>query len=83
VTDTVKILESQADSFLKVWGDRYLAGDLGTKLTCVEVESLAALLAALGDNEAAEDWISSHAEGDDCGDSHCLCDECGNETKEV
>lgn len=79
---TVGIPESQADDFIKVWGDDHLAVDIGTKLTCNEVETLAAMLAGLGASEEAETWISAHAEGDDCGDTHCLCDECGNEIKE-
>ncbi|AVJ50824.1 hypothetical protein SEA_KALNOKY_83 [Mycobacterium phage Kalnoky] len=61
--------------FIEVWGDGYLASDLGEKLTCTEVEALASLLLSLGAGEAAARWIEYHAEGDDCGDMHCRCDD--------
>lgn len=63
------------DNFLEAWGGGYLASDVGDKLSCIEVEALAALLRALGDPGAAEEWIEYHAEGDDCGDLHCRCDD--------
>lgn len=62
------------DGFLEAWGGVYLACDVGTKLTCIEVEALAALFRALGAPGSAEEWVECHAEGDDCGDLHCRCD---------
>lgn len=59
--------------FLKAWGGAdgcYLAGDIAPSLTCVEAEALADLLLAFGDEDAAEGWLSAHAEGDDEGDMH-------------
>lgn len=69
-------LQHALDSFREVWGSGYLACDLGTKLTCSEVEALAALLKELGDVGSAECWIRDHSFGDDCGDVHCRCVEC-------
>ncbi|QJD50190.1 hypothetical protein SEA_DANFORTH_87 [Mycobacterium phage Danforth] len=70
-----------ADFFEQAWGDGYLASDIAEKLTCIEVEALAGMLRALGEDRSAETWINYHAEGDDCGDSHCLCDECNERTE--
>lgn len=63
-----------AQNFKEVWGDGYLACDLGTKLTCIELEALTRLLRAIGDEQAADTWTECHAEGDDCDDLHCQCD---------
>ncbi|AGY37027.1 hypothetical protein FREDWARD_85 [Mycobacterium phage Fredward] len=73
--------KNEVDFFKQAWGDGYLASDIAEKLTCIEVEALAGLLQVLGDDESAKTWISYHAEGDDCGDSHCLCDECNERTE--
>jgi hypothetical protein len=64
------------DNFASVFSDSDLADAAGTALTCTEVEALAELLRASGRGEAAEAWIEGHAVDDDCGDEHCVCDEC-------
>ncbi|AKU42427.1 hypothetical protein AVT30_gp17 [Mycobacterium phage UnionJack] len=64
------------ESFITSWGDGYLASDIATHLSCVEVEALAGLLSALGEVSIAETWIEFHSEADDCGDQHCRCEEC-------
>ncbi|CAM4055519.1 hypothetical protein NOGI109294_23865 [Nocardiopsis gilva] len=67
---TATIPTPLAARFLDVWGDAYLADDLGTRLTCHEVDVLADMLAALGDPGAAATWIGAHAVDDDEGDAH-------------
>ncbi|HUU96790.1 MAG TPA: hypothetical protein VM487_13715 [Phycisphaerae bacterium] len=64
------------DQFIETWGSSYLAGDLGDKLRCEEVDVLAGLLRAFGADAAADSWIASHALADECGDAHCLCANC-------
>ncbi|WP_207568344.1 hypothetical protein [Mycolicibacterium fallax] len=61
---------------LDAWERSDLAGDLATQLTCGEVNALVGLLVAFGRQRAAQQWISAHAEGDDCGDEHCTCPHC-------
>ncbi|AFN37701.1 hypothetical protein ELTIGER69_77 [Mycobacterium phage ElTiger69] len=65
-----------ADAFEQAFCSGYLASDIATHLSCVEVEALAGLLCALGENSAAGEWIEFHSEADDCGDQHCRCEEC-------
>ncbi|AGK86107.1 hypothetical protein Chy5_0072 [Mycobacterium phage Chy5] len=66
------------DQFKSVWGDGYAVCDIATSLTCTEFEALADLLLAIGvDPRTVESFESSHAEGDDCGDMHCRCDDPG------
>lgn len=62
------------EQFKETWGDLHLAGDIASKLTCIEVEALADVFRTFGAAESAEAWISAHAEGDECGDMHCRCD---------
>ncbi|AIK68936.1 hypothetical protein AVV40_gp23 [Mycobacterium phage Swirley] len=71
-----KLTVNEVRSFLTSWADGWLAADVATYLSCVEVETLAGLLEALGEGRAASTWIEEHAEGDDCGDQHCRCREC-------
>lgn len=59
-----------------VLSDSEIADEVGTALTCTEVEALAELFRATGHEDAAQAWIECHAEGDDCGDSHCRCEDC-------
>lgn len=66
---------AEEQEFAAVWSDGHLAADLATKLTCIEVEALASMLLSLGQPEAADKWIEFHAEGDDCDDMHCRCDD--------
>lgn len=56
--------------------DGEIASDIATSFNCGEVEILAEFLRACGFDDAASHWIDDHSEGDDCGDEHCLCDEC-------
>jgi len=70
-------LDDALRGFAETFGDSYLADDIARSLTCLEVEALAGVLRALGDERAAQTWIEFHGSGDDCGDSHCQCDECG------
>jgi hypothetical protein len=46
------------------------ATEAGPAFTCSEADALAALLRAAGHTDAAETWLSDHAEGDDWGDAH-------------
>jgi hypothetical protein len=56
--------------FVSVWNDGMLAGDLGERLTCSEVEALAEVFEFAGSEDGAQTWLDAHAEGDDEGDSH-------------
>lgn len=75
----VQDLFDAAEAFVTQWDDSWLADELGTKLTCDEVEAVAGMLTACGRPEAAKSWIDSHAEGDECGDTHCMCEDCAGE----
>ncbi|AFV51210.1 hypothetical protein ST20ES_81 [Mycobacterium phage 20ES] len=69
-------LPSALHQFKEVWGDGYLIGDIGPNLTCMEMEALADMLQAAGvPADRVEEMIDAHAEGDDCGDMHCKCDD--------
>ncbi len=72
------------DNFFAAIGSDTL-GDIATSLTCSEAEAVADLFASFGYGNTAEAFIESHAEGDDCGDMHCQCDdpECIEEREEV
>ncbi|QDF18471.1 hypothetical protein SEA_RACHALY_76 [Mycobacterium Phage Rachaly] len=79
-------LSSAMHQFKEVWGDGYLIGDIGTNLTCIEMEALADMLQACGvPADRVEEMIAYHAEGDDCGDMHCKCgdEECAANYGEV
>lgn len=67
---TAPVPREAVDVFRKVWSRSDLAGDLGERLTCTEVEALAELLTALGAPEAAAVWLEAHADGDDPDDAH-------------
>lgn len=56
--------------FARKWADGVLANDLSGKLTCSELDALADLLAALGEEGAAKAWTESHALHDEDGDAH-------------
>lgn len=53
-----------------VFGDGYIASDVGHHFTCTEADTIARVLKLSGNVEAAETWLEGHAEGDDCGDDH-------------
>lgn len=59
-----------AQEWARVWGDPYLASDLGTRLTCDEATVLADMLATLGMPRNALAWLVEHAQDDHQGDSH-------------
>lgn len=52
-------------AFAATWGDRYLADDLGPRLTCGETRPLVALLAALGDGDGALSWWDAHSQSEE------------------
>jgi len=64
------------EQFCATWGEGHLSSDVADKLTCTEVEALAELFDALGDEQSAQQWIRDHSFGDDCGDRHCQCVDC-------
>jgi hypothetical protein len=75
---TATEIASAAMNVVEVFADGEIADSVGTSLTCTEVETLADLFRATGHEQAAQVWIDCHAEGDDCGDSHCRCKDCTN-----
>lgn len=63
------------DVFTDVWNSDTI-GDIATSLTCIEFDALIDLVVAGGMGpETAKMLTEMHGEGDDCGDSHCLCDD--------
>lgn len=57
------------EAFAQTWtGD--LTYDVAPSLSCPEVDTLAALLRALGYTAAADAWITEHSRTDDEGDAH-------------
>jgi hypothetical protein len=67
ITDT-----NEVTRFTSVFSAGDMAAELGTQLTCVEVEALAGMLRALGEPASADMWINAHAVADDEGDAHHL-----------
>lgn len=69
-----------AKHFITTWAASengpHLANDIADKLRCDEVEALAGLLEALGQQESAKQWIIAHSVSDDCDDQHCTCKNC-------
>lgn len=63
-------LAAALHEFARKWADGVLANDLSGKLTCSELDALADLLAALGEDSAAQAWTDSHALHDEEGDAH-------------
>ncbi|WP_218107233.1 hypothetical protein [Streptomyces agglomeratus] len=60
-----------AVDFAAAWTDDILVRDLASRLTCIEVDLLAALLRACGRApEYGDCWITAHAERDQPGDKH-------------
>lgn len=58
------------NTFLDTWQDGHQASDLAQKLTCGELDALAELFRENGRDDIADQWIESHAPGDEQGDSH-------------
>ncbi|MEV6791279.1 hypothetical protein AB0M87_04590 [Streptomyces sp. NPDC051320] len=69
--DTVTIPTATAAAFTESWGT-LLANRVGPLLTCGEVEDVAELLRALGQEPLAGVWIAEHATADDKEDLHWL-----------
>ena len=59
-----------AQAWAKTWSAWDLAGDVGEGLTCSEADAVIGLLRALGEDQAADNWLAMHAAGDDGGDAH-------------
>ncbi|SKV09278.1 Uncharacterised protein [Mycobacteroides abscessus subsp. abscessus] len=59
-----------AERFANAFADGEIASEVGTALTCSEVDVLADLFRTFGYDDAADMWIRAHAEGDDEGDQH-------------
>ncbi|MFF8831364.1 hypothetical protein [Streptomyces sp. NPDC015131] len=54
-----------AADFVTTWGDKMLANETATSLTCTEVNVLAEMLHALGaDPDNVKAWLETHAEAD-------------------
>ncbi|MGO2047609.1 MAG: hypothetical protein ACTH2X_10215 [Brachybacterium tyrofermentans] len=56
--------------FARTWTTGMLTDDLSGKLTCSELDALADLLTAIGEESAAQAWTASHALHDEDGDTH-------------
>ncbi|MFE7480004.1 hypothetical protein [Streptomyces sp. NPDC057552] len=53
-----------------LFNDGMLADALGEKLTCLEIEKVAAFFRAVGHPAVADLWLECHAQGDDEDDMH-------------
>jgi hypothetical protein len=69
MADTVTIPADVAHAFADTWCGG-LTDEIATALGCVEADTLAALLRALGAEQAADEWLDAHASGDEPGDDH-------------
>ncbi|MFF5303556.1 hypothetical protein ACFY5F_29795 [Streptomyces sp. NPDC013161] len=69
MTDTVTIPADIAHAFTDAWCSK-VPGDIAVSLRCKEIDALADLLRTLGDEQAADEWIDTHAEGDEPNDTH-------------
>lgn len=69
MADAVTIPADIAERFTDTWCGK-LTADLATDLGCAEIDTLAGLLRALGAEQAADEWVEAHAEGDELGDDH-------------
>ncbi|WP_413114823.1 hypothetical protein ACK1X7_07400 [Streptomyces sp. CY1] len=63
-----RIPDEVAKQFVKVF--RVSPAEVAPALQCLEVNALAAMLAALGASEAAEDMLSGHLGLSDCTEEH-------------
>ena len=71
MTQTIDTNAPEVVRFLDVFDDQMLAGDVGPRLNCGEVEALAGMLRAAGATAAAAAWIEGHSwGGDDIDDLH-------------
>jgi hypothetical protein len=58
-------LQQAASDFANEWADEMTLGDLAPRMGCMEAETLAGLLRAVGDDRAADVCIEQHATADD------------------
>jgi len=66
VTQAIDTTAPDVVRFLDAFDDQMLAGDVGPRFTCSEVEALAGMLRAAGAEGAAVAWIEGHSwKGDD------------------
>ena len=65
MTQTIDTSAPDVVRFLDVFDDQMIAGDVGPRFTCGEVEALAGMLRAVGAECAAAAWIEGHSWGDD------------------
>jgi hypothetical protein len=58
-------------TFVEIFSESGTADSIGAALSCIEVDTLTALLRAAGASHAADKWLADHALGDDDeGDLH-------------
>lgn len=62
---SAEVLRSALADFAECWAHPDLIHDIGTKLTCEEVEALCWLFEVGGWELLANQWRVAHAEGDD------------------
>ena len=61
MTKTIDTTAPDVVRFLDAFDDQILAGDVGPRLTCSEVEALAGMLRSAGAEGAAAAWIEGHS----------------------
>lgn len=54
----------------EMFGSEELGSHVGTHMTCMEAEAMAAVMREFGDPDAAAAFLLGHAEDDDEGDLH-------------
>lgn len=69
-TDTLTIDAVTAASFADAFASRDFAHEVAPSMTCIESEAVAAMLRAIGAEDAAAQWDKFHAAQDEEGDSH-------------
>lgn len=65
MTQTIDTNAPDVVRFVDVFDDQMLAGDVGPRFTCGEIEVLAGMLRAVRAEGAAVAWIEGHSGGDD------------------
>ncbi|MEU9671793.1 hypothetical protein AB0E25_41080 [Streptomyces bobili] len=70
MADTVSIPSHVAEAFTDAWCSTAITSDVAARLGCIEADTLADLLRALGAQQAADEWIDAHAEDDEPNDRH-------------
>jgi hypothetical protein len=70
ITTNRPIVQEATKTFVEVFNKSGTADSIGTALSCIEVDTLTALLRAAGASPAADKWLADHAHGDDEGHLH-------------